>query len=390
MENWQAAGFGIYVHWPFCAAKCPYCDFNSHVSNQIDQARWLRAYLMEIDTWAERTPGRRVSSVFFGGGTPSLMDPSVIAGILERIRHHWVLANDVEITLEANPTSVEAGRFRGFVDAGVNRFSIGLQALDDSHLKALGRLHTVAEGRAAYDIARTVCDRVSFDLIYARQNQSLAEWEMELAKALALGSDHLSLYQLTIESGTAFGDRVAAGKLRGLPSEDMSADMYSLTQDMTGAAGMIRYEVSNHGHPGQVSRHNLIYWRGGDWLGIGPGAHGRVEMRGRRTATETASQPGAWLARVEADGHAAKVDEPLEDIDIAEEYMMMSMRLVEGMDMQRLASLGYQLEPERVLRLGELGMITADPDAIRTTETGVLLLNQILPNLLPLKALGQE
>ena len=273
-------GFGLYLHWPFCQSKCPYCDFNSHVASEVDQGRWLRAYLAEIDRSLAETRGRLLQSVFFGGGTPSLMAPATVAAILERIRRSWTVANDWEVTLEANPGSVEAGKFLGFRDAGVNRLSMGLQALNDADLKRLGRLHSVAEAERALDIARQHFERVSFDLIYARQDQTPEAWRAELGRALAMTADHLSLYQLTIEDGTAFGDRHARGKLRGLPDEDRSVALYDITQELCDAAGLPAYEVSNHAGSDAQSRHNLIYWRGGDYVGIGPGAHGRLSLGG--------------------------------------------------------------------------------------------------------------
>ncbi|MEC9310916.1 MAG: radical SAM family heme chaperone HemW, partial [Pseudomonadota bacterium] len=264
-EDWEAGGFGIYIHWPFCQAKCPYCDFNSHVSRQIDQARWLSAYLKEIDRHAAETPGRVVRSVFFGGGTPSLMPPETVHAILDRIRHHWPRANDLEVTLEANPGSVESARFRAYNPAGVSRISRGIQALNDRDLHRLGRIHSVDEALKAFDIARSTFDRVSFDLIYARQDQTPDQWRAELKQALNMAIDHLSLYQLTIEDGTAFGDRYRIGKLRGLPDEDDSATMYDITQEVAVAAGFNTYEVSNHARPGAESRHNTLYWRYGDY-----------------------------------------------------------------------------------------------------------------------------
>ena len=275
IEDWRNGGFGLYVHWPFCEAKCPYCDFNSHVSREIDEDRWRAAYLSEIDRLAELTPDRVLNSVFFGGGTPSLMSPELVNALIERIREKWAFANNIEITLEANPRSVEAGRFRGFSDAGVNRVSMGIQALNNPDLAKLGRLHSVEEARKAFDTARSVFKRISFDLIYARQGQSLNDWRKELTEALAMSVDHLSLYQLTIEQGTAFWERQRRGQLSGLPDEDLSADMYELTQEICDQHGMPAYEVSNHAEPGAESQHNLIYWRYGDYGGIGPGAHGR-------------------------------------------------------------------------------------------------------------------
>ncbi|GIT91454.1 coproporphyrinogen III oxidase [Jannaschia pagri] len=390
METWQIAGFGIYVHWPFCAAKCPYCDFNSHVVQTVDHARFRQAYLSEIDSWAAKTPGRRVSSVFFGGGTPSLMEPETVAAILDRIRHHWVVANDLEVTLEANPTSVEAGRFREFIAAGVTRFSVGLQALNDQDLKALGRLHSAAEGRAAYDVARSVSDRVSFDLIYARQFQSLDDWRSELREALAMEPDHLSLYQLTIEDGTAFGARAAVGRLPGLPSEDTSANLYEMTQMMCLEAGLPRYEVSNHAVPGQESRHNTIYWQAGDWLGIGPGAHGRLTMDTGRIGTVNVSAPIPWRDAVETLGSGQEPVSHLRAVDVAEEYLLMSLRTRDGLSQSRLRRLGYALHDEGRRRLVELGFLNVNDDQVIVSDDGILVLNQILKDLVPLEPLGEN
>jgi putative oxygen-independent coproporphyrinogen III oxidase len=290
--------FGLYVHWPFCQAKCPYCDFNSHVSSGIDHQKWSSAYISEIKRVSAETGPRILRSVFFGGGTPSLMEPATVAAILDAARAAWTCANDIEITLEANPTSIEASRFQAFRDAGINRVSVGIQALNDTDLKRLGRLHTAAEARVAFDVARSTFSRVSFDLIYARQEQTPDQWRRELREALDMAADHLSLYQLTIEPGTAFADRFAKGSLRGLPSEDAAADMFDITQEMCADVGLHAYEISNHARPGAESRHNLIYWRGGDWAGIGPGAHGRLTLNGRRWSTETELAPALWLERV--------------------------------------------------------------------------------------------
>ena len=299
-DDWRRAGFGLYLHWPFCQSKCPYCDFNSHVAGAVDEARWARAFEAEIARVAAETGPRALSSVFLGGGTPSLMSPELVASVLGAARAAWPMGEDVEVTLEANPTSVEAGRFRGYRDAGVNRVSLGVQALDDADLRRLGRRHDLAQALAAIEVARATFERVSFDLIYARQHQSAAAWRAELVRALAMGPDHLSLYQLTIEDGTAFGARLAAGRLPGLPDEDAGAELYEITQDMCDAAGLPAYEVSNHARPGAASRHNLIYWRGGDWAGVGPGAHGRLTLDGRRWASEAEPRPDTWLAAVEA------------------------------------------------------------------------------------------
>jgi oxygen-independent coproporphyrinogen-3 oxidase len=383
VEDWEAGGFGLYIHWPFCQAKCPYCDFNSHVADRIDEDRWLSCYLTEINRYSSETAGRTLSSVYFGGGTPSLMRPDTVAGILEAVRTAWPVSNDLEVTLEANPTSVEAGRFQGFRDAGVSRVSMGLQAMNDQDLARLGRLHSAAEGRAAFDTARRAFDRVSFDLIYARQHQTLADWRAELAEALALAADHVSLYQLTIEDGTAFGDRFARGRLPGLVPDDDAAAMYDLTQDMCDAAGLPAYEVSNHAGDLAQSRHNLIYWRGGDYVGIGPGAHGRITLQGWRHATETEPSPAGWLARVAQDGHGETRRTALSASEQAEEYAMMALRLTEGLDRRRYArTRGADFDPDRLARLEELGVIRAGDTHVRATPAGRRLLNAVLGELL--------
>ena len=377
-----ANGFGLYLHWPFCQAKCPYCDFNSHVVSAIDENRWKAAYLAEIKRVAALAPNRILNSVFFGGGTPSMMSPDLVNTILEAIRAAWPLANDLEVTLEANPTSVEAGRFRGYFDAGVNRVSMGIQALNDPDLKKLGRLHSVAEARAAFDIARAVFPRISFDLIYARQDQTLPQWRAELTEALAMAADHLSLYQLTIEEGTAFGDRFARGLLRGLPSEDLSADMYELTQSLTDAAGMPAYEVSNHAKKGEYSRHNMIYWQGGDYAGIGPGAHGRLTLNGQRYATETQLAPMAWLRDVETKGSGESLCEAIAPKDQGAELMMMGLRVDAGVDLARLAALSGEEVLNPIPALVDDGLLVIQEDHLRLTPKGRPLLNAILRELL--------
>lgn len=381
-EDWQQGGFGLYLHWPFCEAKCPYCDFNSHVSREIDQSRWLRAYLHEIDRYAAMLPGRVLNSVFLGGGTPSLMDPDVVGAILERVRQSWPQANDLEVTLEANPGSVEAGRFRGYAEAGVSRVSMGIQALNDVDLRRLGRIHSLAEARQAYDIARKNFDRVSFDLIYARQDQTVEAWRAELGEALEMAVDHLSLYQLTIEQGTAFADRYARGGLKGLPAEDAAADMYEATQEICAGAGMDAYEVSNHAKPGAESRHNLIYWRYGDYVGIGPGAHGRVTLDGQRHATEAWSNPDRWLSAV-GSGQSEKQWDAIDPKDQSAEYLMMGLRVREGIDVVRYEALaGEALSEEKLIELRELGMIESNGQRIWVTEQGRPVLNAVLRDLL--------
>ena len=382
MDDWRNGGFGLYLHWPFCQSKCPYCDFNSHVAASIDQARWKTAYLTEIDRLAAETPGRVLQSVFFGGGTPSLMDPDLVDAILARIRAAWPQANDCEVTLEANPGSVEAGRFKGYADAGVNRISMGIQALNDADLRKLGRLHSVAEAKAAFDVARRAFDRVSFDLIYARQDQSLPAWGAELREALSMAVDHLSLYQLTIEDGTAFGDRFAKGGLKGLPNEDVSADMYDLTQDICGEAGLPAYEVSNHAAPGMESRHNLIYWRGGDYAGIGPGAHGRLTLNGVRFATEAHKTPGKWLAQVEAGMTGEMPRDVVTGAERALEYLIMGLRLSDGIDLERYRTLaGFPLNTNRVNDLIDIEMLRLTASGIAATAKGRLVLNAVIRDL---------
>ncbi len=381
-EDWENAGFGLYIHWPFCQAKCPYCDFNSHVSARIDQQIWARAFLSEIERVGALTKGRILRSVFFGGGTPSMMDPDVVDQILRKVRDTWTIANDIEITLEANPTSVEAGRFAGYRQAGVNRISMGIQALNDRDLKALGRLHSATEAMTAFDVARNEFERVSFDLIYARQDQTLAEWEAELNQALSMAIDHLSLYQLTIESGTAFGDRYSAGKLRGLPDEDQSADMFEMTQDVCGAAGFPAYEVSNHAKDGAQSVHNLIYWNYGDYVGIGPGAHGRLTLGGQKYATVAPLAPGQWLKQVQSTGSGEGAHNLVSASDVTTEFFLMGLRLVEGVDLSRLSIVDRDIYIFNINRLVDIGMLKLDGNRLTVTPVGRPILNEVLRQLL--------
>nr|WP_254868466.1 radical SAM family heme chaperone HemW [Phaeobacter sp. HF9A] len=385
VDDWRNGGFGLYVHWPFCQAKCPYCDFNSHVVSQIDQSAWVTAYQTELRRMGALLPNRLLNSIFFGGGTPSLMHPDTVAAVIETAQDIWPFANDIEISLEANPGSVEAGRFAGYRDAGVNRISMGIQALNNEDLRRLGRIHSVEEARKAFDIARHCFDRVSFDLIYARQGQTLDAWQAELSEALNMAIDHLSLYQLTIETGTAFGDRYARGKLRDLPTDDTAADMYLATQDICAAHGLPGYEISNHAIPGAESRHNQIYWRYGDYVGIGPGAHGRLTIAGQRYATETPTAPGAWLNAVKK-GDGTPTRELLSMEDQVVEHLMMGMRLHEGLDMDRHATLaGAPLSAKKLQELQELqeiGMITLDCNRLRATSAGRAVLNAVLRDLL--------
>ena len=377
-ENWQINGFGLYLHWPFCQAKGPYCDFNSHVSASIDDDCWQAAYLAELDRAARETSDRVLSTVFFGGGTPSLMPASLVDAILDRVQRNWRCSNDLEVTLEANPTSAEADRFRGYAVAGVNRLSLGVQALNDADLKALGRLHTVDEALQALEMTRENFDRVSFDLIYARQDQTADGWKEELGRALEMSPSHLSLYQLTIEDGTAFGDRFARGRLPGLPDEDLGADLWEITQEMTEAAGLPGYETSNHAIPGAEARHNLIYWQSGDWLGIGPGAHGRLTMDGVRWATETPRTPGGWLAAVEAGAARIEQRKILTKREVLEERLMMGLRLRDGIDLGD----DYHLIYNNINKLRKLGMLEKVDGTLQLTPAGRPLLNAVIRDLL--------
>ncbi|MDZ5646898.1 radical SAM family heme chaperone HemW [Nitrospirillum sp. BR 11828] len=381
-------GFGLYVHWPFCLAKCPYCDFNSHVREGVDQARWRAALVRELDHAADRIarvhPGRRLTSVFFGGGTPSLMPPETVAAILERADHHWGIVPDVEVTLEANPTSSEAARFAGFRAAGVNRLSMGIQALNDADLKALGRKHSAAEAQAAIAMAKGVFDRFSFDLIYARPGQTVAAWQDELSRALDMAVGHLSLYQLTIEEGTQFHTLHQRGDLV-VPDEDLAGDLYEATQVLLNQAGMPAYEVSNHARPGQESRHNLVYWRYGDYVGIGPGAHGRLTLEGQKIATRTHRAPEIWLQRVEEGGTGAHADEAVTPEQRGREALMMGLRLAEGVSLARLSDEAGGINPmdmEAVDRLSRHGLLTLDGDRLTATADGRQRLNGVLAALL--------
>ena len=382
MEDWRNGGFGLYIHWPFCESKCPYCDFNSHVAAGINQTDWEKAYLIEIDRIGLETTGRRLDTVFFGGGTPSLMHPDLVSAVIGRIKATWTMRNNPEITLEANPGSIEAGRFAGYRDAGVTRISMGMQAMNDADLRKLGRKHTAREARRAFELAKGYFDRVSFDLIYARQDQDIAQWKDELRSALLLAADHLSLYQLTIEDGTAFADRLARGGLKGLPKDDVAAELYDVTQDLTDKAGLPAYEVSNHAHKDAESVHNLIYWRGGDYIGIGPGAHGRLTINGTRWATEVAKSPALWIRTV-LSGHPGEMPRhALSARDHALEYLMMSLRLQEGMDLRRYNAISpTPLSTTQTEYLKDLGMITSDTARIIATPKGRMVLNAIIREL---------
>ncbi|MEM7060104.1 MAG: radical SAM family heme chaperone HemW [Pseudomonadota bacterium] len=382
-SDWTNGGFGIYVHWPFCSAKCPYCDFNSHVSRSVDHALWREALVAEAGHMRALTGPRGADTMFFGGGTPSLMEPATVAAVIGAVEKLWGLAPGAEITLEANPTSIEAARLRAFAEAGVNRVSMGVQALRDPDLKALGRMHSVADALAAFDTARTVFDRVSFDLIYARMGQSPENWATELAEALALGPDHLSLYQLAIEDGTRFAELHARGRL-DLPEDGPAAEMYEITQEVTAAAGLPAYEISNHARPGSESRHNLIYWRLGDYAGIGPGAHGRITgQNGLTSALATERDPAAWLQKVGREGNAIVEDFATPSEDRADEYLMMALRLREGAETSRYEALaGRPLPSSRVEDMIASGHLNLTGDRLRATAMGRLVLNSVLAELL--------
>ena len=375
--------FGVYVHWPFCLSKCPYCDFNSHVRHtEIDEERFARAFAREIATTAARTGKREVTSIFLGGGTPSLMKPQTVGAVLDAIAQHWSVDSGVEVTLEANPTSVEATRFAGYRAAGVNRVSLGVQALDDASLKSLGRLHSAQEALDAVAIARRAFDRYSFDLIYARPNQSAEAWTKELKLAISEAAEHLSLYQLTIEEGTPFFGLHRAGKLK-TPDEDLARELYDVTQDVCAAHGLPSYEISNHARVGAECRHNLVYWRGQEYAGVGPGAHGRLDIGGIRHAIATDKRPEAWLTRVEEDGHGIISEDLLDSEQRADEFLLMGLRLAEGIDPKRYAALaGRPLDPHRIAALKEDGAIVMDASGrLRVTQDGFPLLDAVVADL---------
>jgi oxygen-independent coproporphyrinogen-3 oxidase len=389
IENWQRAGFGIYVHWPYCEAKCPYCDFNVHVSRRVDHGRWRAAFERDLDAWAERLPSRVVSSVFFGGGTPSLMPPDLVAAVLDRVARNWPVANDVEISLEANPTSAEMQRFVEFRQAGIGRFSIGVQALRDEALIRLGRRHGVREAWQAVDAARATGARVSMDLIYGRQGQGLGDWEEELGEALRDGPEHLSLYQLTIEPDTPFARRLDRGRLPGLPGDDLAARMFERTGDLCRDAGKPRYEVSNYASPESVSRHNTIYWRAGDWIGVGPGAFGRFGLGDGRIGVGAVRDPEEWLTCVEA-GHPKIESEDVTAENHCEEMLFSGLRLTGGLDLEELRSLGYRPSDEALKRCVADGLLILNGGTLHATSAGLLLLDSVVRELVPLEALRQQ
>ncbi|OAI44185.1 coproporphyrinogen III oxidase [Rhizomicrobium sp. SCGC AG-212-E05] len=375
--------FGVYVHWPFCAAKCPYCDFNSHVRTAIDEDGWVDGILAELDWVAEKQASRPVvETIFFGGGTPSLMRGKSAGRILQKIASLWPMANDPEITLEANPASADAARFDDYRAAGINRVSLGVQALNDADLKKLGRLHDVAEARAALNMAMGVFARVSLDLIYARPDQADADWRAELKEALSFGTEHLSLYQLTIEPETPYALLHRNGQLH-IPDDDIAAGLYETTQELTAAAGVPAYEISNHARPGAESRHNLIYWRYGDYAGVGPGAHGRLNLGSHRTATAAIKLPERWRDMVGKNGHGLAERTAISNDEAAREHLLMNLRLAEGIDLAAYEK-RWSTRPEamKIAAMQEQGFVTLENDRLTATPRGRLLLNRVIDKLL--------
>jgi oxygen-independent coproporphyrinogen-3 oxidase len=379
-------GFGIYVHWPFCRSKCPYCDFNSHVRERVDHTRWRKALLRELEHCAADARGREVTSIFFGGGTPSLMEPETVAALIARVRELFPVVEDVEITLEANPTSVEIDKFRAFRAAGVNRVSLGVQSLVADDLRFLGRQHDAAQALSAVQMAASTFDRFSFDLIYARPGQSLDQWRTELDRALDFAAGHISLYQLTIEPGTQFEQAVARGDFRVL-DEEHAAELYEATVGRLGDAGLRDYEISNFAKPGQESRHNLTYWRYGDYLGIGPGAHGRITINGEKFATRQHRAPESWLDLVERDGHATRQRDLVSRPERLSELLMMGLRLKEGVLLARIEDESAQpfaqaLDQARLQRLIDGGFVTLSDDRLAATQAGRQRLDAVLAALM--------
>ncbi|HEV2548783.1 MAG TPA: radical SAM family heme chaperone HemW [Stellaceae bacterium] len=380
------APLALYIHWPFCASKCPYCDFNSHVRDQVEQDRWRRALLAELDHAAAESSGGPLHSIFFGGGTPSLMSPETVAALIARAARHWRFGDDIEITLEANPNSVEAGRFRALREAGVNRLSLGVQAFDDAALRFLGRRHDRAEALAAIETARRHFARFSFDLIYARPDQGVVAWMGELERAIALAGEHLSLYQLTVEPGTAFATAAARGEWQ-VPDDELAGALYEATAERLAPAGFAAYEISNYARPGGECRHNLTYWRYGDYIGIGPGAHGRITRAGTKHATRRWRLPERWLEAVERRGHGLEEALPLTAAEQAREALMMGLRLAEGIDAARFRAatgtdLDAAIECKAVARLVEGGFLVAHDRGLRATAAGRQRLNSVLGEIL--------
>ncbi len=381
MPSFEEA-FGVYVHWPFCKAKCPYCDFNSHVRHQpVDAMSFARALASELQWFARQAPGRTVTSIFFGGGTPSLMPPAAVGHVLDTIGNLWCVSSDAEITLEANPTSIEAENFTGYRAAGVNRVSVGVQALNDADLQMLGRRHSAAEAVAAFQLAAKIFPRVSFDLIYARPRQTAAAWRRELTEALSYQQGHMSLYQLTIEPGTAFADLHARGAL-AVPPEDDAADLYDVTQELTEKAGLPAYEVSNHAAPGHESRHNLLYWRYGEYAGAGPGSHSRLSDGETRRALVSEKHPETWRSLVTTQGHGVVEDVPVAKPDQASEYLLMGLRIAEGIDLLRYEGLAARpIDEDKIATLSSMGFVSLEDSRLRATPAGRRVLNTLIQEL---------
>jgi oxygen-independent coproporphyrinogen-3 oxidase len=374
--------FGVYIHWPFCKAKCPYCDFNSHVRHEaVDVLSFAKAIARELEWLAGQSPNQKVTSIFFGGGTPSLMPPEAVGHVLDAIARLWPVAANAEVTLEANPTSAEAQHFTGYRTAGINRVSVGVQALNDADLQALGRQHSAAEALAAFRLAARIFPRVSFDMIYARPGQSATAWRSELSRALAEQQGHMSLYQLTIEPGTAFGALHEAGRFPVLP-DDAANDLYFITQEMTEKAGLPAYEISNHAAPGHESRHNLTYWRYLPYAGAGPGAHSRIGSGLSRRALVAEKHPESWRKLVETRGHGIVEDIAVAQPDQALEYLLMGLRINEGIDLERHATLaGENIAEERIAELISLGLVTQTGTFLKVSPRGRPLLNALIAKL---------
>lgn len=375
-------GFGLYVHWPFCLSKCPYCDFNSHVRETIDHDQWRSALICELDHIANLAPNRLLNSIFFGGGTPSLMPPETVAAIIDHAAKIWHFASDIEITLEANPTSIEADKFHNFRTAGINRVSVGVQALDDAALKFLGRGHSSAEARGAIQIAARIFPRWSFDLIYGRPGQTVEAWDRELDEALGMADSHLSLYTLTIEENTGFAGAVRRGAFV-MPNDEILSGLYAFTQDKMSRAGLPAYEISNHAKPGEESRHNLVYWRYGEYAGIGPGAHGRLTIDGQKTARQAIRKPEAWLQSIFTRGHGEESISDLSDNDCAREALLMGLRLAEGIDARRFEavtgrSLWQSINLDECSRMEQSGFLVRQGDALISTAKGLAVLDGLL------------
>lgn len=371
----------LYVHWPFCQSKCPYCDFNSHVRDQVEQVQWRKALLDELSHAAIEAGPRLLKSIFFGGGTPSLMPPETVAAVIEAARKYWQVADDLEITLEANPTSVDVGRFKGYKQAGVNRLSLGVQSLQPEVLTFLGRLHDVDQARSAIELAANLFDRYSFDLIYARPEQAISSWRDELNQALALAGDHLSLYQLTIEEGTSFHTKFRLGEFQ-MPDDELAAQFYETTQEIMEASGRPAYEISNHAKMGQESRHNLVYWRYQDYTGVGPGAHGRLKLKGQKSSVLRHRLPEKWLQAVQEKGHATREIIPIDQEAQYHETLLMGLRLNEGVPWQRLQSIGDYIQPDKLKTLCEEGLLQNDAKTLRATYDGRQRLNAVLDYLI--------